>query len=246
MGSWVLGVVTGAALTATAAMLLMQPNTCVIDETLRASVPAVRAAMNEDVEVEEKVVMICCDSISAGARAEQTHGYQDILSGILASQGIPARFVNVAVFGSRCDDWSTWLPAALDEHRPDILLLNCGTNDFQVVAKSGWLLKTAYSKLVIYATERGIKVITSLVQISARDNPQVPAFLPDSEVKVNTVIRDITQARYEQGLIGRVDLSVIVTDTVNTPDGIHPSSFGHQFYANAWFTEGQRLGWWQP
>jgi lysophospholipase L1-like esterase len=208
------------------------------------SVPEVRVAVTEVEVVEEKVVMICCDSITAGVGAQETNGYQDILQGILADHGMPATFVNVAVSGSRCDQWSSWLPAKLDEHQPDILLLNCGTNDYQISAKSGWLLKNAYSKLVIYATERGINVITSLVQISARDNPLVPAFLPDSEVKVNTVIRDLTQTRYEQGLIGRIDLSVIVTDTVNTPDGIHPSSFGHQFYANAWFDEGVRLGWW--
>lgn len=189
-------------------------------------------------------IVMCCDSITF---EPQWFNYSHTLKGLLADVAVRAEFVNVAIAGTGCDFWVSRLPALLIEHDADVLLLNCGTNDDATTTAAMQRFRDNYTKLIMDARaarpSEPIKVIASEVQISDHFNPRVPAWLVPNELRVNEIIYEII--RDWSGLpVGKADMSALATDSTNTPDGVHPGPEGHMFYANAWFNEGQRLGWW--
>lgn len=245
-GAWGLGVVTGAAVAVVIAMNVT--SSCpTVDEATPASAPAV-------VEVQEVVdllptvspqsltVVMCCDSITF---EPQWFHYKHRLKGLLKGEAVYATFINVAISGTSCDYWTTRLPALLVQHDADVLLLNCGTNDDATTPAMMSRFRDNYTKLITDAQaarpSEPIKVIASKIQISDRNNPNTPGWLPDNEVRVNTIIEEVTDG---WPLLGVADMSVFPTDAANTPDGVHPGPEGHTFYANAWFAEGKLRGWW--
>jgi hypothetical protein len=195
-----------------------------ISEPIRASIP--------------KKILTCCDSITVPS------SYHRHLAVKFQAVEIIPDYTNVAIGGTGCDYWVPRMPALLAEHDPEVVLLNCGTNDGVFNADHAAAFHGYYTTLISDIRASGAKVIASRLQLSDRWNPATPSWLYDNEVRVNAIIEEVTADLYEQNIIGVANMTAIDGNAINNPDGVHPGPIGDDLYAQAWFGEGRRLGWW--
>ncbi|MEV1315928.1 SGNH/GDSL hydrolase family protein [Micromonospora arborensis] len=142
------------------------------------------------------------DSITGGATmaGSFTAGYRAELGRLLDQSCVPHEFVVAAEGGVTCNYWSSRMAGLVTTHRPDLILLNCGTNNnlsnataAQIAAFEGTyraLFDTAldldpdvimYPSWVQYSSGHGTTGCTTPPGPS-------PAWLPASEAKVNDAI----------------------------------------------------------
>jgi hypothetical protein len=183
-------------------------------------------------------IMVCCDSITVGADGV---GYRDELSALLMEAGVDPTFIVAAVNSTPCSTWGPLIGGLVKTNRPDVLLLNCGTNDVVSSRAQIEAFENNYRKIIEVARAAGVKIAVSRLQISrVTGNPRL-AWLPGNERKINTVIDRVAHI---YGDVGYADFSTIEASVDNSEDGVHPSRTGELLYAKAWFSQGQQLGWW--
>lgn len=78
---------------------------------------------------EAPVLLILGDSLSAGYGIGAEQGWVSLLARRLKDQGFPHRVVNASISGDTTAGGVSRLPAALDKHKPGIVLIELGAND---------------------------------------------------------------------------------------------------------------------
>lgn len=96
---------------------------------LLAMVPALDAAEPAAKPAASPVILVLGDSLSAGYGLDAGTGWVALLQRRLQSEGFPHRVVNASVSGDTTSGGLARLPAALDRHRPRIVLIELGGND---------------------------------------------------------------------------------------------------------------------
>ncbi|BDT59028.1 arylesterase [Massilia varians] len=76
-----------------------------------------------------KTILVLGDSLSAEYGIARGAGWVALLERKLKAENIPARVVNASISGETTIGGRTRLPALLDQHRPDIVVLELGAND---------------------------------------------------------------------------------------------------------------------
>jgi acyl-CoA thioesterase-1 len=76
-----------------------------------------------------KTVLVVGDSLSAEYGITRGAGWVALLEQKLKAEKIPARVVNASISGETTIGGRTRLPALLDQHKPDIVVLELGAND---------------------------------------------------------------------------------------------------------------------
>ncbi|WP_262462057.1 arylesterase [Alloalcanivorax balearicus] len=74
-------------------------------------------------------IVVLGDSISAGYGLQETEGWVHLLGQRLASQCSAMPVINASVSGETSDGGVSRLPALLERHQPDVLVLELGGND---------------------------------------------------------------------------------------------------------------------
>jgi acyl-CoA thioesterase-1 len=74
-------------------------------------------------------VMVFGDSLSSGYGIELSRGWVSLLQRRLLTAGYPHRVVNASISGDTTGGGLARLPAALEQHQPDIVVLELGGND---------------------------------------------------------------------------------------------------------------------
>ena len=74
-------------------------------------------------------ILVWGDSLSAGYGLKAAEAWPSLLQTRLQQQGFPHRVVNASVSGETSAGGRSRLPAALAEHKPDIVVLALGAND---------------------------------------------------------------------------------------------------------------------
>lgn len=74
-------------------------------------------------------ILVWGDSLSAGYGLRPGEAWPNLLQTRLAEKGFPHRVVNASVSGETSAGGRTRLPAALAEHKPQVLVLELGAND---------------------------------------------------------------------------------------------------------------------
>ncbi|MEV4384400.1 SGNH/GDSL hydrolase family protein [Micromonospora sp. NPDC049580] len=190
----------------------------------------------------ERVILTIGDSITEGATmaGSVSDGYRAELGRLLDGACIPHRFVVAAAGGTTCGYWTSRMAALVTTHRPDLIVLACGTNDrlddkssTQIAAWEG-----VYRGLLDTALDLDDDVIVwpSWVQYSAgRATPACttppgpsPAWLPASEAKVNDAIYRAVKVIAEFGgrVPGWIDLQSI-PEAYLDQCGVHPTPGGY-------------------
>ena len=74
-------------------------------------------------------LLVLGDSLSAGYGLEPGQGWVELLEQRLEQRGESWRVINASISGDTTAGGRARLPAALERHRPDVLLLELGAND---------------------------------------------------------------------------------------------------------------------
>lgn len=149
-----------------------------------------------------KTILTVGDSITEGATMAGSAGpsYRAELGRLLDAACIPHTFAVAAVGGTTCGYWTTRMAVLMTTHHPDVVLVNCGTNDRMdtktAAQTTAW--EGVYRGLFDTVLDMDPDVIAypSWVQYSA-GRPSTgcttppgpsPSWLPASEAKLNDAI----------------------------------------------------------
>jgi hypothetical protein len=209
--------------------------------------PRVAALPSEPIVVENVVkptrprtltFLVCCDSITAMA---DTGSYRPAMTAMLAARGIEARWVVTAVSGSRCAFWEPILAELIAVNDPDVVLINCGTNDPVFPGVDEARFAEIYAAMIDHGRAAGVKLAVSTLQISRVDDRPDLAWLPANEARANVKIIEKAGVYADVAL---ADIASIPATIENNPDGVHPGFTGSRLYAAAWIAAGASKGWW--
>jgi acyl-CoA thioesterase-1 len=80
-------------------------------------------------QAETPVIMVLGDSLSAAYGIESDAGWVSLLQRRLSDRGYPHQVVNTSISGDTTSGGLSRLPRALEQFRPDILIIELGAND---------------------------------------------------------------------------------------------------------------------
>lgn len=78
---------------------------------------------------DEGVLLVVGDSLSAAYGMDPARGWVALLESRLAAAGLPRRVVNASISGDTTRGGLSRLPAALERHRPGVVIVALGGND---------------------------------------------------------------------------------------------------------------------
>jgi acyl-CoA thioesterase-1 len=80
-------------------------------------------------QAQPPVILVLGDSLAAGYGLPQGRGWVDLLQDKLAAEGLDHRVVNASISGETTLGGRNRIAAALERHRPAIVILELGAND---------------------------------------------------------------------------------------------------------------------
>lgn len=80
-------------------------------------------------QAQPPVILVLGDSLAAGYGLPQGRGWVDLLQHKLTAEGFDHRVVNASISGETTLGGRNRIGAALQQHRPDIVILELGAND---------------------------------------------------------------------------------------------------------------------
>ena len=187
---------------------------------------------------ERSVIILCAgDSIT-----EQ--GYPRFLRAALRADGVRARVLNYGRSGNTSAEYLAFLEGngdRLGAERPDIVLLELGTNDVRVdgdrvkVADFERNVREIAGIFKRFRTRAGEPPAVFLAAI-----PPVPEgtpfpFGPDSGARVDAEINPAVRAVCSDLGLGFVDNHALFTRAPELLPGVHPSPEGYKAMAAAWY-----------
>ena len=194
---------------------------------------------------ERGVIVLCAgDSIT-----EQ--GYPRYLRTALRADGVRARVLNYGRSGNTSAEYLAFLKESGDRlraERPDIVLLELGTNDVRVDGDRATAADFEKNIREIVGIFMGFKTRaggTPGVYLAAI--PPVPEgtpfpFGPESAARVSAEINPAVRAVCADLEIGFVDNHTLFSRTPNLLPGVHPSPEGYQAMAANWYAAiGERV-----
>ena len=163
---------------------------------------------------ENAVILAFGDSLTHGNGAQENRSYPAVLSRLT---GHPV--INAGVPGEVSAQGRERLPALLDRHRPDLLLLCHGGNDF-LRRISADITRSNIEAMIEAAAQRNIPVI--LIGV-----PKLGLIFLES-AELYSEIADKYKLVYEGEILPDVE-----SDTALKSDQIHPNAAGYQRIAEA-------------
>jgi acyl-CoA thioesterase I len=115
--------------TALFALLLAFTIGLVAQATAATNPSASQSAVGVSTASSPSTVLVFGDSLSAAYRMEESRGWVALLAERIGQAGLPYQVVNASVSGETTTGGLARLPAVLESHRPDIVILELGGND---------------------------------------------------------------------------------------------------------------------
>jgi lysophospholipase L1-like esterase len=178
------------------------------------------------------------DSISAGCGENPQASWCKYLDQLLSDRGIPHTITAQAHGGWTCYRlWTDGYTAAVQAADPDIVIVNCGTNDAPSDPAGDDRLGWAWRNMVETAWQNEANVLPVFIQYSATDIQDAAgrSWLVPGEVRANNAIwANWTLYTSTPLFAGIVDLQRVPgnrTYLKGGTDGIHPNDLGNKVYA---------------
>lgn len=165
--------------------------------------------------VQAGTLLVLGDSLSAGYGLEPEQGWVVLLQQRLEQRGLPHRVVNVSISGETTAGGLARLDAALDQHRPDWLLLQLGAND-GLRGLSLQAMRDNLDAMVMRAKTRGIKVLLIGMQIP-------PNYGRVYTERFAAVYQELA-ARHQLPLVPFLMERVALDPTLIQADQLHPNA----------------------
>ena len=193
-------------------------------------------------------ILVIGDSISA------TEVWQQELGRLLDVGGVPREIHTLAAAGASCWQLAGQTPYALETYQPDLVVIECGTNDdpsdsVYGESRTGWSFRVMVEAVHQFRPAQPIPIVPALIQYS--DPNTAPRWLWESnEPRTNDVLW--TNMRYYRPpttsapwFAGIADLQRIPSNaTYLDGTGIHPTPQGHKVIGRIVYDEAAgRMGW---
>lgn len=182
-------------------------------------------------------ILVVGDSISVGCGQEPQAGWCGEFSTLLTQRGIAHSIAGHVHSGWSCQALRADFAAAFEAADPDVVIMNCGTNDVPAGAPDeglGW----AWRWMTEYSYTHGALILPVFIQYS---NPEINqkagrGWLLGGEANANDTI--FTNRQYYVNapsfFAGLADLQQVPGDwnyLNGGTDGIHPNALGNRVYA---------------
>ena len=120
---------------------------------------------------DDYVLMVLGDSLSAAYGIDEEDGWVALLDNKLRNDNWPYRVVNGSVSGETTTGGLARLPAMLDSHQPDLVILELGGNDGLRGLPLG-VLKSNMLIMIALIEEQGAEVLLTGIQIPPNYGPR--------------------------------------------------------------------------
>lgn len=182
-------------------------------------------------------IMVVGDSISLGCDSVPLGGWCSQLSSLLAERGISHTIAGHVISGWSCGSLSAGFASRFDQIQPDVVIMNCGTNDAPQNQTQKDSMGTAWRIMVEYAYTHGALILPVFIQYSNVEinNENGRWWLVPGERNANDTIY-VNHLYYVNAgwFVGLADFQQIpgTWDYLNGgTDGIHPNLLGQSVYA---------------
>ncbi|HXH02105.1 MAG TPA: arylesterase [Candidatus Competibacteraceae bacterium] len=163
----------------------------------------------------EPVILVLGDSLSSGYGIELAHSWVNLLQQRLQTQGYPHRVVNASISGDTSTGGRSRLPAALAQHRPDIVILELGGND-GLRGLPLEVVKSNLAAMIESAHQAGAQVLLAEMRIP-------PNYGPRYTEKFQALYGELAR-QYDVPLIPFLLDGVAAQPGMMQEDGIHPTA----------------------
>lgn len=113
---------------------------------------------------ESPVILVLGDSLSAGYGIPVEKGWVSLLQRRLVERGFPYRVVNASISGDTTSGGLSRLPAALELHRPAIVVLELGAND-GLRGQPPMAMSRNLSRMIERSQQAGARVLLAEMRI---------------------------------------------------------------------------------
>lgn len=161
------------------------------------------------------VLLVLGDSLSAGYGLPLEQGWVSLLQNRIRAEGMPHRVVNASISGDTTAGGLSRLPALLDEHRPDVVIVELGAND----GLRGFpprQIADALERLVGLALDADSRVLIAGVRLP----PNYGAAYAERFQRVFAEVAERTDA----ALVPRLLQDVAENGELMQADGLHPGA----------------------
>lgn len=165
-------------------------------------------------------LLVLGDSLSAAYGIAPESGWVTLLDKRLQQQGYAVSVVNASISGETTQGGLSRLPRLLEQHQPDIVLLELGANDglrgtFPPVIRSNLDRLTRLSK------QRGARVLVLGMQLP-------PNYGPAYTRRFAEVFSGVAEA-HDTALVPFFMEQVALEPSLMQSDGLHPNAAGQPF-----------------
>ncbi|MFZ1641456.1 MAG: arylesterase [Candidatus Contendobacter sp.] len=162
---------------------------------------------------ETPVILVLGDSLSAGYGIPAEQGWVDLLQRRLAERGFPHRVVNASISGDTTSGGLSRLPAALEQHRPALVILELGAND-GLRGQPPMLMTNNLGRMIEWSRQAGARVLLAEIRIP-------PNYGPLYTQKFQATFGELAK-RYDIPLIPFLLEGVAGHPALIQEDGLHP------------------------
>ncbi len=162
---------------------------------------------------ESPVILVLGDSLSAGYGIPVEKGWVSLLQRRLVERGFPYRVVNASISGDTTSGGLSRLPAALELHRPAIVVLELGAND-GLRGQPPMAMSRNLSRMIERSQQAGARVLLAEMRIP-------PNYGPLYAQKFQATFGELAQ-HYTIPLIPFLLDGVAGNPALIQDDGLHP------------------------
>lgn len=171
-------------------------------------------------------ILVMGDSLSAGYGIDPQDGWVSLLARRLAQQDASHRVINASISGETSRGGLERLPTLLEQHQPDLVLIELGANDgLRGYPVPG--ITTNLSRMIELSQRAGAEVILLGIQIP----PNFGARYTEPFFQQYADLAEQFELRYLPFLLEGIAL----TDSLMQDDGLHPTAAAQpQVLDNVW------------
>ncbi|AZV94922.1 arylesterase [Bordetella sp. J329] len=174
----------------------------------------------------DPVILVMGDSLSAAHNIPAEQGWVSLLSQRLATEAPDWKVVNASVSGATSANGKAALPALLEAHHPEILVLELGAND-GLRGQPLAALEGNLADMIEDARTAGAEVLLIGIELPVNYGPRYRDGL-------RQVYAGLAQ-RYQTGLVPFLLEGVALDSALMQSDGLHPVAAAQpQVLENVW------------
>ena len=175
---------------------------------------------------EAPVILVFGDSLSAAYGIPAEQGWVNLLQRRLTERGYPHQVVNASISGDTTSGGLSRLPAALEQHRPALVILELGAND-GLRGQPPMVMNRNLARMIELAQQVGARVLLAEMRIP-------PNYGPLYTQKFQATFGALAK-RYDIPLIPFMLDGVAGNPALIQDDGLHPRAEGQpRILENIW------------